>query len=406
MLASKGAETPALIRLPRRPTAVKTRYIGLAQHRHAQQMVRVDEETCEPLSEDIQRTLRFSVRSQVREADILALEDYDKGVLDERLTPQLIADARQAGRPVVVDPALISDYHRYHGATLLTPNRYEAATASGVAIVDDATLEAAARRLLEVADAEAVVITLDREGAYLCTRDGAGERFPHSRPREVYDVSGAGDEVLAAVAVALAEGCSYPQAVMLANVAGGLEVERHGIVPITRQEVLDELHHMAGLRGGKVLTRQQLAKEIRRRQRRNDIIVFTNGCFDLLHMGHVRFLRQARHLGSCLVVAINSDDGVRRLKGPNRPVIGQDERAEMLCALEFVDYVTIFQEDTAAELVKLLRPDVVAKGGSTPVVVEREVAEDCGARVVTLDLVEGLSTTDIIDRVLRSHDKQ
>jgi D-beta-D-heptose 7-phosphate kinase/D-beta-D-heptose 1-phosphate adenosyltransferase len=169
---------------------------------------------------------------------------------------------------------------------------------------------------------------------------------------------------------------------------------------------MDELQRLAGLRGRKVLGRAALVEEIARRRQRGETVVFTNGCFDLLHMGHVRYLQQARELGSCLIVAVNSDDSVRRLKGPGRPVIGQDERAEMLGSVECVDYVTLFDEDTPIPLLELLRPDILAKGGTTPHVVGRELVEGYGGRVLTLKKVEGLSTTEIIDRIVESAGEQ
>ena len=401
LLREAGADPSPLIRLSDRPTAVKTRYVGLAQHRHAQQMLRVDEESAAALPASVQEALRKCLHEQLPACDIVVLEDYNKGVFGEELTPRLIADARAADKSVLVDPARIDDFRKYRGATVLKPNRYEAGLAAGILITDEATLEKAAARLLEIADAQAVVITLDKEGAYLYTAEG-GKRIAHCRPRSVYDVSGAGDETLAVLAVALAGGCTAEEAVELANVAGGLEVERAGFVPIRRQEMIDELRSLVGLRSGKVMDRRRLAEELARRRARGDAIVFTNGCFDLLHMGHVRYLQEARALGSCLVVAINSDASVAKLKGPSRPVIGQDERAEMLAALECVDYVTVFDEDTPHALLELLRPDVLAKGGTTPVVVGREVVEGTGGRVVTLGLVEGLSTTQIIERILGS----
>ena len=202
------------------------------------------------------------------------------------------------------------------------------------------------------------------------------------------------------LALAMGAGCDLPGAVALANVAGGLAVERFGVVPVTRWEVIDELRSTVGLRGGKVVDRARLKDELARRRRRDQTVVFTNGCFDLLHVGHVRYLRQARELGTCLVVAINSDDSVRRLKGPGRPVIPADERAEMLGALECVDYVTIFDEDTPQALLGLLKPELLVKGGATPVVVGREIVEGYGGTVRTLELVDGLSTTDIINRVV------
>ena len=398
LLTEAGADAVGLIPLSARPTTVKTRYVGLAQHRHVQQMFRVDSEADGPIDRKVATMLAAAVRGELRQCKVLALEDYNKGVLSEAHTPELIAEARKAGCIVIVDPALISSYRRYRGATLLTPNRYEAALATGIEITDDESLEQAAKKILAVTQAEAVMITLDREGAYLLTADGPGKRIP-TRPRTVYDVSGAGDEVLAMLAVAISEGCCYDDAVALANVAGGLEVQHFGVEPLTREDIVDELRHMVGLRCDKTISRNMLSKELTRRRKSGEVIAFTNGCFDLLHVGHVRYLQQARRLGSCLVVGINSDESVKRLKGPDRPVIGQAERAEMLGALECVDYVAIFDEDTPEALLEVIRPDVLAKGGTTDVVVGREIVEGYGGKVLTLEKVEGFSTTQIIDRI-------
>jgi len=400
-LGAAGAETAALLRLPDRPTTLKQRLVGLAQHRHPQQMLRVDAEHAEPLPEAVATTLRGTLRSALPDCRAVALEDYGKGLFSEATAPPMIADARSAGLPVLVDPARVSSYRRYRGASLITPNRFEAELASGTRIVDEASLARCAEALLGEAEADAVLITLDKEGAYLARRDAECVRVP-TRPRTVYDVAGAGDAVLAMLAVALAGGCELPDAAALANVVGGLEIERFGVVPITRTQLVEELHRMVGLRSGKVVDRRRLLEEVDRRRRAGGTAVFTNGCFDLLHAGHVRYLQRARELGSCLVVAINSDDSAHRLKGPGRPVIGQDERAEMLAALECVDYVTVFEEDTPEPLLELLKPDILAKGGSTPEIVGQAFVEGYGGRVVKLPLVEGLSTTGIIDRIVEN----
>lgn len=399
LLVAAGADTSSLLALRDRPTSIKTRFVGLAQHRHPQQMLRVDHENSHVLDAATQTQLRLAFGNLLAGSDIVVLEDYNKGVLSDANTPHLIADATAAGKKVMVDPALVSDYSRYRGCTVIKPNRYEAALASGIKITDDASLEAAARRIINITACQAVVISLDKEGMYLCIADGKAARIPHRRPRNVYDVTGAGDETLAVLAVALAQGCDYQQAVELSNVAGGLEVERFGFVPVTRAEMAAEIEIMVGLRSAKVVDRFTLAQELRRRRGQGQAIVFTNGCFDLLHMGHVRYLKQARELGDCLVVAINSDASVSRLKGPSRPVISQQERAEMLGSLECVDYVTVFDEDTPIPLLEMFRPDVLAKGGTTPVVVGREMVEAYGGKVMTLDKVDGLSTTQIIERI-------
>ncbi len=402
LLVSAGAETHTLVRLARQRAIVKTRYVGLAQHRNEQQVLRVDRDPVDPVPDGVLTSVISGVRVQAREAGAVAVQDHDKGLLTAGSGPRVIAAAAEAKVPVIVDPARITDYRRYVGATVLTPNRYEAELATGVRIGDDASLAMAAERILHVTGAESVVITLDREGCYVCGRSGEGTRIPSPRPRAVSDVTGAGDEVLAVLAVAVAGGCELRDAAMLANIAGGLEVERFGVVPIERRDVLAELNRLVGLRGGKVADREHVAEVLAARRKRGETVVFTNGCFDLLHMGHVRYLRQARELGDCLIVAINSDDSVRRLKGPHRPVIGQEERAEMLGSLECVDHVTVFDEDTPVPLLELLRPDILAKGGTTPVVVGRELVEGYGGRVLTLDRVDGLSTTEIIDRIVET----
>ncbi|MBS3735284.1 MAG: D-glycero-beta-D-manno-heptose 1-phosphate adenylyltransferase [Phycisphaerae bacterium] len=399
MLVAGGADTSSLVRPNGSATIVKSRYVGMAQHKNAQQLLRVDSEAGYVVSDDARLTLRAAVRSGLSQCDVLAIQDHNKGLLTDSSTREMIQDAVSAGVPVVIDPAQAADYRRYRGATLLTPNRFEAARATGIDIVDDETLDRAAAQARLAAEAQAVLVTLDREGMYLRTSAGPGRRIA-TRPRAVYDVTGAGDVVLAMMALGVGGGLETATAAALANVAGGLEVERFGVVPVRREEVLDEMHRMIGLRGGKMLSRGALGQKVARRRERGETIVMTNGCFDLLHMGHVRYLQQARELGSCLIVAINSDDSARRLKGPSRPIIDQRERAEMLGALECVDYVTVFDEDTPIPLLELLRPDVLVKGGTTDTVVGRDLVEGYGGRVMTLDKVEGLSTTQIIDRIV------
>lgn len=402
MLQALPAEIAGLRTTSARPTIVKSRYVGLAQHRHAQQMLRVDDESTAPLTPEEREVLQDAVEHALGSADVLALEDYDKGLLNDEDTPRWIARAREMGKPVVVDPARLDCYDRYRGATLLTPNRYEAELLSGIRVDSPRSMEQAAEAVLHAADADAVAITLDREGMYVKRRGQTGRQIP-TRPRSVYDVTGAGDVVMAAFCVAVAGGLSFEDAAALANVAGGLEVERFGVVPVTRREMIDDMRRTLGQRGSKVLDRSQLAAELERRKSRGEKIVFTNGCFDLLHVGHVSYLQQARDEGSCLVVAINTDQSIRRLKGSSRPIIPQQERAELLAALECVDYVTLFDEDTPEELLRLLQPDVLVKGGSTDVIVGREIVEHHGGRVARLDLVEGRSTTSIVDDILRQH---
>jgi D-beta-D-heptose 7-phosphate kinase / D-beta-D-heptose 1-phosphate adenosyltransferase len=404
LLDRVGAVQTTPLRTADRPTILKTRFVGLARHRHAQQVLRVDSERTAPLPDALRMQLLDAVADALPHCAAVAVEDYGKGVLCPQTLGEIIDLARRAELPVLVDPHPGVNFAAYRGCDVLTPNRYEAQLASGVEIIDDeASLDRAADALLNQADARAVVITLDRQGAFLKSPDRPGLLVP-TRPRSVYDVSGAGDVVMAALTLTLAAGWDLRDAVALANLAGGLEVERFGVVPVTREELTAELRSLIGLRRSKIIERTALEAELDRLRRNGARIVCTNGCFDLLHMGHVGYLQQARERGTHLVVAINSDDSVRRLKGPRRPVIDADERAAMLAALECVDYVTVFDEDTPEALLELLQPDILAKGGSTGEIVGREIVEHAGGQVVRLDLVEGRSTTSIINRILETHD--
>jgi D-beta-D-heptose 7-phosphate kinase/D-beta-D-heptose 1-phosphate adenosyltransferase len=337
LLAGAGAQISGMVRLAKFSTIVKTRYVGLAQHRNPQQLLRVDREDPSAVSDTVRGTLRAAVRSELKHCKTVILQDYDKGAINEANAPQIIADVRKAGGTVLVDPAGIRDYRRYAGASLVKPNRYEAQLATGIAITDEESLERAARQILMAADADAVAVSLDKEGVYLLPRDGQGRHFPPPRALAVYDITGAGDVLVAMLALAINEGCDLAQAVALGNIVAGLAVERFGAVPIPKAEVLEELRRLTGLRGRKLRTRKQLVDDLARRRRAGQTVVFTNGVFDLLHMGHLRYLRQARQMGSCLVVAINSDTSARAISTlvPDRRAnrCGDSCRAAVLLAL-------------------------------------------------------------------------
>jgi D-beta-D-heptose 7-phosphate kinase/D-beta-D-heptose 1-phosphate adenosyltransferase len=255
---------------------------------------------------------------------------------------------------------------------------------------------------------EAVLVTLDRDGMALVRADGSAELVP-TRPRQVYDITGAGDMVLSVVGLCLASGTDYDEAAALGNVAGGLEVEKFGVALLTREEILRDLiqHHRP--EGSKVLDLPHLLAEVKRRRQAGQTIVFTNGCFDLLHVGHVRLLRESAALGDFLIVGLNSDASVQRLKGPTRPINDELARAEVLSALEPVDAVTSFAEDTPLELIKAIEPDVLVKGGdyAPDQVVGRAEVEAAGGRLVLIPLVAGHSTSGLVrraaDRALAAH---
>lgn len=401
LLADLGADCAGVVQIARRPTTTKTRLVGLAQHRHRQQLLRLDEETCDPLAEADAARVRDAAVTVARRADVICIEDYQKGVVTETLVTALVEVARKHHKPVLVDPALMADYALYRGATMVTPNRNELSLATGHPCDTMEQAAKAAESLRRDLECDAIVVTLDRDGALLVQAEAEYDHVP-TRPRAVYDNTGAGDAVLAMLAAAVAAGADYPQAVRLANIAGGLEVEKFGCVPITRDEVLAELRLEESRRNGKLRTVEELTAELELRRNRGETVVFTNGCYDLIHAGHVDFLMQARQLGSLLVVGLNSDRSIRALaKGSGRPICHQAERARVVGALECVDYVVFFDEPDPEQIVRLVKPDVLVKGEDWAVkgVIGREFVESRGGKVVLLPLTEGLSTTTLIERM-------
>ena len=398
-----GAHTAGLITTTR-PTVEKVRLLGSSEDRTAQQMIRLDIEETGPVDADTEMRLHEAAQMVLEDAAVLCLEDYNKGVLTPKLTADLIATARGRGVPVLVDPARLNDYSKYRGATLIKFNRIEAERAAGLPVRDEATAEAAARHLLHLLDLEAVVITMNDKGSYLSIRDGESQLLA-SRPRQVADATGAGDMVIATLAMAKAAGADWHEAVELANVVGGLEVEKLGCVPITRDEIVADLlaeqHHTSG----KERDLPGLVAELDAHRRAGRRIVFTNGCFDLVHLGHVKYFQFAKAQGDLLVVGVNTDDSISRLKGPKRPVVGEDDRIGVLEELESIDYLIKFDTDTPIDLIKAVRPDVLVKGAdyAKEQVVGWEIVEADGGRVALAPLIDGRSTSNVIRRILEAY---
>jgi D-beta-D-heptose 7-phosphate kinase/D-beta-D-heptose 1-phosphate adenosyltransferase len=418
-LEQAGVRTAGLIADHARPTTVKRSFIGMAQHRHPQRMFRVDYESREPLSAALQEQVLAAFERDLPGAQVVCIEDYNKGVCTERVCQGVIRAARRAGVPVLVDPAAISDYSKYRGATCITPNRTEAALATGVKISPDAApMEHAelATQLLRSLDLDAVVVTLDRHGALLVERAATGHpgsEKPGSVPqavevptlaRQVYDVTGAGDMVLAALAGARAHGVEWPEAVKLANVAAGLEVAVFGVVPIPIEQIHREVIARERQNHGgheKTRTLDELLIDVAALRRDGKKIVFTNGCFDVPHIGHLSLLRRAAAMGDFLIVAVNDDAGARKLKGAGRPVNPDTDRAELLGGYECVGAVIIFSDDTPERLIRALRPDVLVKGAeySLDQVPGAEFVLSCGGTVELLDMVQGRSTSKTVERI-------
>lgn len=399
LLRKHGASVGGLMVDPARPTTVKTRMIA-----RSQQMLRIDEESdAEIDSATAQKLIRHCERA-VRTSDAVVVQDHAKGVVTRELMAALVKACRAAQVPLVVDPAGSGDYAKYRGATLLTPNRAETGHATGIRVVSKETATQAGRRLIQSLGLRAVLLTLDREGIAVVEK-GRRTVVAPAHAVEVFDVTGAGDVVAATVAFGLAGGVPLAEVARLANVAAGIEVGKIGVGTVSRDEILERLE--TGSASG-VKTRADLATICADLHSRGRRIVFTNGCFDLLHIGHVHLLREAKKFGDVLVVAINSDASVRSVKGPERPIIPEDARAGMLAALEYVDYVTIYDEDTPIPLLKQLRPDVIVKGGEygKEGVVGGDVVEAMGGRVENVPMVEGYSTTRVAEKAGQARRKQ
>ncbi len=399
MLAETGADISGLLTVSDRPTISKQRLIGLAQHRHQQQLFRMDQESTEPLSNKQYEEIMQIYRDKLAQADIVCLQDYDKGLLRLDICRKMIELAREAGKKVLIDPALAADYSKYARATLITPNRQESSLAVGLEIKTIDHAAGAAEQLAQKLLLEAVVITLDKEGAYL--KAGKVSELIPTRPRNVYDVTGAGDMVLATLAIALAAGCDYKTAVQLSNITSGIEVEKFGVATVTVDEIVNEIVSQNRGKGGKVRSIDSLLQELAWCRTQKQTVVFTNGCFDVLHTGHIELLRFCKSLGDILVVGLNSDSSTRTIKGPDRPINNQHDRAAVLAALETVDYVTVFDQPEPLDLIKSVKPDVLVKGKDWQQkgIVGADFVESYGAKVVFAPLVEGKSSTTIIEKI-------
>ncbi|MSO91999.1 MAG: D-glycero-beta-D-manno-heptose-7-phosphate kinase [Rhodospirillales bacterium] len=400
LVSQETGVTDALLADKARRTSTKTRYFG-----GNQQMLRADEETVAPLAPRARKALLQKARQALRKCAVMVLSDYGKGVLQDGVSEALIAIAKRAGKPVVVDPKS-TDYRCYRGADVITPNRRELADASGMATGTDAEVVAAAGSLIRKHALRAIIATRSQDGMTLVAARSAKAKALHlkAEAREVFDVSGAGDTVVATVAAALGAGAGLAQAAALANVTAGIVVGKVGTAVTHPAEVVAALHHQdLSSAEAKVLTLAQALERVEQWRRRDLSVGFTNGCFDLLHPGHVALLRQARRACDRLIVGLNSDASIARLKGPGRPVQPEAARAAVLASLAAVDAVVIFGDDTPLELIKGIRPDVLIKGAeyTGKLVVGAAEVRAYGGRVILADMVAGHSTTATIARMER-----
>jgi D-beta-D-heptose 7-phosphate kinase/D-beta-D-heptose 1-phosphate adenosyltransferase len=394
-LAASPTIRSRLIPDPSRPTSVKTRYVA-----DGQQVLRADRETSSPLSADIARRLLDELAGAVDEAELIVLSDYAKGVLSEDVVRSAIETARRCGKPVIVDPKS-KEFAKYRGATVITPNRLELQQACGTRCDTHEQVVTGARTILEQKICDVMVVTLGKDGMSVVGPGTAGVHLPTSA-RQVFDVSGAGDTVVAALSLGLSAGGDVISAATLANVAAGIAVEKRGTATVTTAEIIAALTPTDGRTDPlKIFALDSVVQLVRGWREQGLKIAFTNGCFDLLHPGHISLLDQARRTADRLVVGLNADISISRLKGPNRPLQGEVARATVLAAVKSVDAVVIFAEDTPLQLIEALQPDVLVKGAdyTLATIVGAELVRSRGGKVVLAELLAGHSTTDTVKRV-------
>jgi D-beta-D-heptose 7-phosphate kinase / D-beta-D-heptose 1-phosphate adenosyltransferase len=402
MFRDLGIVTKSLMVDPDRPTIVKERMLGSVQsaNRGTQQLLRVDEEDGSPLSAARERNLKARLKDELEQADGVLISDINKGLLTRGLLRALIEGAHRRKIPLIVDPRRTEDFSIYEGATAITPNRYETEVATGMRLSDRGEWRAAAEKLTQRLGLKACLITLDREGMYLAEADGT-DTYISTSPREVYDVTAAGDVVLTFFGFLAIAGLSFSSAATVANLAAGIEVGRIGAEIISREDIALALQSPDNAYERKIVSYSEISVVLERARREGRRIVFTNGCFDLLHAGHLQLIGFARRQGDVLVVGVNSDRSVRQLKGPGRPINGAVDRARMLAALELVDHVVVFDDSRAEKIIRTVRPDVLIKGEdyAGQQVDGQAFVEARGGRVALAPLLEGHSTTSTIARM-------
>ena len=380
-----------------RPTTVKTRYVA-----DGQQIMRADRESRTPLAADIEARLVTAFVRALDGVSVVLLSDYGKGVLSGTVTRALIDAATRANKPVIVDPKA-RDFGKYQGATLIKPNRLELQAACGHPCSTQEQVLAAARQLLAGGVCETLVVTRGRDGMSVIGRDSSVTHLT-TTARQVFDVSGAGDTAMATLALGMAAGGRVTDAAALANVAAGIAVGKRGTATVSTGEIMAELHPAEDGHGRqKILSLESALHQVARWRNAGQKVAFTNGCFDLLHPGHVALLDHARCAADRLVVGLNADASVRRLKGPERPVQSEVARATVLAALSSVDAVVIFADDEPLELIERLAPEVLVKGADYRLdqIVGADLVTARGGQVLLAPLVPGHSTSGTVHRVTR-----
>lgn len=403
ILSKQGVSRKAIVRTEDRPTTRKIRVMASVQqaHRGQQQICRIDfEESIDATTREIERIEQVLQTIFQDPPAAILISDYEKGMLSPEVLSMFMARGREFNVPVLIDPGRSVDYDRYRGATLICPNRFEAEQATELELRGTEDFQACCDTLISRLDLAAVALTLDRDGIFLAQRGMPGTLFP-TRAHAVADVAGAGDMVLSLLGLAIGSGWTLEDAVRLANIGAGIEVSKVGVTPVETWELAQAIEARDEGSLSKVRALSDLERIVARDRSVGRRVVFANGCFDILHAGHIKLLEKARALGDSLVVGLNSDASIRRIKGETRPIVNGENRALVLSALPYVDHIVFFEDDTPIELIERLLPTILVKGTdyANKEVVGSGVVEANGGRVELVTLRPEISTTNIVDRI-------
>ncbi len=401
LLRERGISASTLILDAGRPTTFKSRILSNIDQRQPHQLLRIDRELRHSLSDGLTSELLQIFDAALPQVDCVLVSDYGKGICTEQVLRHIISHTRQRSIPLIADPAKGTDFQRYRGMPILTPNRTEAAYASGRPVTSIHSGVEVANQLCRDFELDAVVLKLDSDGLVVCQR-GEEPIVERTAPKLVCDVTGAGDTVLAALGLCLASGWPLVDAARIANIAAGVQVERIGVESVTRREIAQRLTGIRSPRTvSKIIGLEEATRICEDCRATGRTIVYTNGCYDLLHAGHVACLEEAAELGDLLLVAVNSDRSVRRLKGADRPIVNECQRTALIAALSCVDYVLLMDDPTPHQHLQALLPHVLVKGSpySQAGVVGSDIVRAYGGRVHLTEAVPGLSTTDLVARV-------
>lgn len=398
LLKNAGIETDGVFCDPKRPTTCKTRILA-----HNQQILRIDKEITQPIPDQIEKQVLKYIMSIGPEMAGIICSDYLKGLLKESFLKQLIPMAKKWDKLILVDPKG-RDFSKYQGVYALTPNLKETEIAAGIKIVTEEDLEKAATRLFQAVKCHTLLVTRGKDGLSLFREGNSPTHIP-TETKEVYDVTGAGDTVISLFGLSLFSGYDPLEAAQLANIGAGIVVGKLGTAPISRRELAEYLTDQSLYQSKKIITLTELLPIANRARTQGKTIVFTNGCFDLLHVGHIQYLQKAKALGDILIIGLNDDNSVRVLKGPPRPLISQDERANILAALGCIDYIVIFSELTPEALIRAIKPHILVKGGDYALdqVVGRDIVEGYGGQTKIIPYMPGYSTTGLIEKIVQNY---